>query len=387
MTKDLLSRELLHTNAAHNAGKGFDPDQIYTFCGHQARRTRIAGPHAYKPSMIRLHNGNVLVSYTTYDVDPRGQAKGRIEIVRSIDHGKSWSQPLTAVGPEHTPGDHYLIHLSEDNILLCFMQIKLEEPKHPWQGPVFCRSVDGGQNWSSPWLVDTSAFSPNGPYVACDRSHVYLPDGDLLLFVGVYDPPEHPRNFMMISHDQGSSFPEYQLVSDNSGDSTFTLCSDGSIAGALRINADDFPHPKANPDLEEEHECVHFMGFTRSEDRGQTWSPPHPITGFNEIPGHLIELNDGRLMLTYGVRHFPIGVRAVLTKPDRKTWDLDNPVILAWHGTTSFVDDRPGGKNTIGHPYTIQFPDDSMLTVYYYAHDPLKMQFQIEGVTWSLDTL
>ena len=269
MSDDLLNRALLQTNAAHSAGKGFDPDRIYTCRSHRARRIKIAGPHAYKPSMIQLDSGEIWVSYTTYDADISGKTEGLVQIVRSSDRGQSWSEPSVAVGSQHTPGDHYLVRLSDDNILLCFMQIKMADAKHPWQGPMLCRSTDRGKSWSEPWLVDTSVFSPNGPYVACDRSHVYLPDGTLLLFVGVYDPPEHPRNVMMISHDQGGTFQEHRQFSQISGDSTFTLCSDGVIAGALRINADDFPRPAANPDLETQHECVHFMGFTRSEDNGR----------------------------------------------------------------------------------------------------------------------
>ena len=127
------------------------------------------------------------------------------------------------------------------------------------------------------------------------------------------------------------------------------------------------------------------MGFTHSTDEGKTWSAPFPVTGFNEIPGHLISLKDGRLLLTYGVRHFPVGVRAVLTGRVGVSWDLDNQIMLAWHGTTPFADGRKGGKNTIGHPYTIQLPNGRLLTVYYYCPDPLDLgKFEIEGVFWKL---
>ena len=58
-------------------------------------------------------------------------------------------------------------------------------------------------------------------------------------------------------------------------------------------------------------EAVHFMAFTRSTDGGRTWSAPEPLTTYSEIPGHLLALKDGRLLLTFGVRHYPQGVQAI----------------------------------------------------------------------------
>ena len=161
---------------------------------------------------------------------------------------------------------------------------------------------------------------------------------------------------MMVSYDQGRTFPEYYQVSEMSGDSAFCLCSDGSIAGALRINADDFPQRGAHPELKEKGECVHFMGFTRSTDEGKTWSAPVPLTGFNEIPADILQMKDGRLVITYGVRHFPVGIQALVSQTDAETWEMDRRIILAWHGQLAFPDKWPTAKNTIGHPHTIELP-------------------------------
>ena len=380
-----LNERTLRNAIPHSGGKGFDPHAVYSFRRWAARRVAVAGPPAYKPSMVQRTDGDILVSYTTIGAAPGDRRRGAIEVIRSSDGGDTWDAPVCAVGPEYTAMDHAMIPFPDGTLLMSFMRIVSDQPRTPWQGPNLCMSTDGGRTWGEPWPVDVSDICPNGPFVTGDRSHVVLADGTLFFFVGTYDPPERPYNYMLVSRDRGRTFPERRLVSRFSGDSTFVLCRDGSIAGALRINADEFPEPGAGRHLVEEGECVHFMGFTRSEDRGVTWSDPYPVTGFNEIPAHLIELQDGRLLLTYGSRHVPVGVRAVLTAADGRTWDLDNPIMLAWHGVTSFADGRAGGKNTIGHPYTIQRPDGSLFTVYYYCADPLAVdQWQIEGVSWRL---
>jgi len=384
MTKALLKNELLHNRAQHSAGKGFEPNEIYTYQGHKAERVTVAGPYAYKPSAILLGNGEILVSYCSTSASVSGKTRGAVQVVRSADGGRSWSEPVSAVDGSYWPMDNCLIPFPDGTILLSFMQIVEGEPERPWQGPWLCKSTDAGKTWSQPWRVDVSAFCPSGPYATGDRSHVVLPDGRFLYFVGVCETPARPFNYVMVSYDQGKSFTEHHQVSQFSGDSSFTLCRDGTIAGALRINADDFPVRGSHPELAREGECVHFMGFTRSTDEGKSWSEPFPITGFNEIPGHLVQLRNGRLLLTYGVRHFPVGVQAVVTDPEGRSWDLDNRIMLAWHGTTSFADGRPGGKNTIGHPYTVELPDGGLLTVYYYCPDPLNFQFEIEGVLWRL---
>src|SRR5690606_32260585 len=48
---------------------------------------------------------------------------------------------------------------------------------------------------------------------------------------------------------------------------------------------------------------------TESEDGGRTWTQPHSI-GVWGLPSHLLRLNDGRLLMTYGHRRAPLGNQA-----------------------------------------------------------------------------
>ncbi len=382
MNKKVLREELLDPTFKYKGYQGYDQNQIYTCQPFDAERVVVASTGAGKPSVAQLPNGEILVSYVKGYPPKKGCTE--VEVVRSSDEGKTWSEPVCAVDHTHSPGDNYLIYLDEENLLLSYMHHEFGHPR-PWQGPCLCRSIDGGRTWSEPWLVDISAFCPNGPYGNGDRRHVIMPDGRLLYFLGTYEIPSRPLDYLMVSYDQGRTFPEYHLVSEMSGDSAFALCKDGSIVGALRINADDFPHRGAHPELREKGECVHFMGFTRSRDEGRTWSAPVPLTGFNEIPGDILQLQDGRLMITFGVRHFPVGIQALVTQSDAQTWNLDRQITLAWHGQLSFIEKWPRAKNTIGHPHTVQRPDGRLFTVYYHFANPFDISSsRIEGVFWNV---
>lgn len=349
-----------------------------------AERRVLASGAAGKPSIAVLSDGTIVVSYIKnyrIDVIPKGE---RMEIIRSSDGGKTWSEPVRATNSPHNDREGYLIRFSDDHLLLCFMRVMAHEnPKQPWQGPYLCESRDGGQTWSDSWQVDISAFCPNGPFGAGDRGHVVLPDGTLLLFVGTYEDPPRPYEYVMISRDRGKTFPEFYRVSDQSGDSTFTLCHDGSIAGALRINGDDYPHRGAHPELARKSENVHFMAFTRSIDGGKTWSKPDPLTHYNEIPGHLMTLNDGRLLLSFGVRHYPQGVQAMLSDVNAKKWNTDSRLMLAWSGGMHRLQSGYC-RHTCGHPFTTQIPDGRLMTAYYRLADPFDAaSCQVEALFWN----
>jgi len=368
----------------HVGDEAHDVNCVYSIRKSPAERQVLATGPAGKPSIAILSDGTILVSYIrNYYIDriPKGE---RMELVRSTDGGNTWSDPIRITRSEHNDREGYLIRFPDDRLLLCYMRVMAHtDPKRPWQGPYLCESIDGGLTWSDSWQIDISRFCPNGPFGAGDRGHVVLPDGTLLLFVSTYEDPPVPYNYVMISRDRGRTFPEYYMVSDQSGDSSFALCPDGTVAGALRINGDNFPYRDAHPELRVKSEGVHFMAAVRSMDQGKTWSKATPLTGYNEIPGHLLCLKDGRLLLSFGVRHYPLGIQAILSSRDRMTWDTENRIMLAWHGGMHRLS-HGYCRHTVGHPFTAQLPDGKLLTAYYRLADPFDAATcQVEAVTWE----
>lgn len=99
-----------------------------------------------------------------------------------------------------------------------------------------------------------------------------------------------------------------------------------------------------------------FIEAYRSDDNAKTWQHvvrAVPSTGTGNPPS-LVKLKDGRLVVTYGYRAAPFGMRARISKDEGKTWD-DEVVLRA-----------DGGAWDLGYPRTVVRPDGQLVTIYYY---------------------
>jgi hypothetical protein len=124
-----------------------------------------------------------------------------------------------------------------------------------------------------------------------------------------------------------------------------------------------------------------------SEDGGRTWSQ-WLRTGIKGYPPHLLRLQDGRILCSYGVRTAPMGVHAVLSSDEGKTWDTVHPIILREDGGTPSTlwanrEERTGGAD-VGYPISLQFADGTIYTIYYITlKDGIT---HIAGTRWQLPT-
>jgi len=111
-----------------------------------------------------------------------------------------------------------------------------------------------------------------------------------------------------------------------------------------------------------------FVRISRSTDRGKTWGPiiKTPVWG---KPAHLLPVRDGRLVMTYGYRRPPWGVRACLSSDLGKTWDKDNEIIIRMDGGTPEGQPRRVGNTDLGYPVSMQLDDGRIFTVYYFNKD------------------
>lgn len=92
-----------------------------------------------------------------------------------------------------------------------------------------------------------------------------------------------------------------------------------------------------------------------STDGGASWSFPEPTPVIGHPP-HLLQLKDGRILLLYGYRHEPYGIRACISRDDGETWDADREIIIR--------DDGAGAD--LGYPRGIELDDGSVAAVYYF---------------------
>ncbi|MBN2448799.1 MAG: exo-alpha-sialidase [Lentisphaeria bacterium] len=208
-------------------------------------------------------------------------------------------------------------------------------------GAFVARSEDGGRTWA------TAPVPQLDCYVSCSSpwSFIQLRDGRVL------------RAFMACAG------PE------DSGDVMACFSRDGRSADVVRVMGDPDEKLRFTEEtlVHETPEGVLWM-LTRveggddhlrqavSRDGGRTWTASR--TGIQgHPPSGLVRLDDGRLVLTYGYRHPPYGIRAVLSHDQGLTWDTASPIILR----------NDGAGYDLGYPRSMALPDGTILTVYYFA--------------------
>ncbi len=343
-------------------------------------------PFAYcsHVSIVRLANGEWLAAFnetqriepftiirTDYHHPPDDPHYHNL-ITRSDDEGRTWSPPQAAPNWDwygvECPG---LAQLNDGTVVLNqwqFLWYPLEEGRKrlsqgeeiwvriggpPWKmaqpgtdwsrsDVPWCRaqggcyvhlSPDGGRTWGQTAKIST------GPYMGgyTPRGVVQLGDGTVLMITA-----DHTLNrtaFAVRSQDGGLSWSRPLVVANvkegSLSEPTAAVLPGDRVVAIMRSNTG-------------------YLHQSESPDRGLTWTPVRrtPIWG---SPGHLLPLSDGRLLLTYGHRRAPFGIRACLSQDGGQTWDYEKELLIR--------DDMPN-KN-LGYPVSIEYEPGRLFTIYY----------------------
>ena len=113
--------------------------------------------------------------------------------------------------------------------------------------------------------------------------------------------------YLLRSKDGGKTWDDVSLIAKNFNETALAVLPGNRLAAAMRSVGGS-------------------ISISFSDDLGRTWSAPQGVTGQNEHPGDLLLLPDGRLLLAYGNRNPPFGVRAMISSDGGKTWDKENPI-------------------------------------------------------------
>jgi hypothetical protein len=365
--------------------RGLQPDQVYQFQPTPAKRVLISEPPCGKPYMVTLPNGDLLVTYArNYAAAPPDPARPMHNEVRwSSDGGLTWSDPVVPF-PVDGIGANYegnLLVLPDGRLLIS--TIALQGSQRP--GPYLSVSADNGRTWSPSWKLDLAMAWDDG-HGWPNRQNIANPDGSVVLMCNnFFRDPKWRCVAFQLDPDLHTITDHWDIV-EQCADQSFLLLKSGQWFGVwrvygLRLPRNELPYGYV-PQWDDGNEGHDFLAATQSSDGGRTWSKPRPVTGYMEVPGHVMELHDGRLLLTYGVRHYPMGAQAVLSNDGGKTWDLDNRFMLAWHGALCWNSAHPYPN---GHPYSTQRQDGKIVTAYYRTADPNDCRSTlVEAVIWDL---
>lgn len=282
--------------------------------------------------------------------------RGRLGFLKSDDGGESWSESVRIAAAASDPC-HVAFGCSRKGTFLVSYVLPHKYADGSWDRSTIPRSViyltrseDGGCSWSEPAPIDAASIS--APSLNPYGRIIQIPDGTLLMPVYVFWPqPGVTRlswsdsrrtrgSFLLRSRDDGRTWGGASLISrDNHGETSLLFLSSGELLAAMREAS-----PKG-----------HDVWLTRSQDLGETWSSPVRITGHGQHPADLTALSDRHLLLVFGHRRSPFGVRALVSRDRGRTWDRDRILTLVAESLDS----------DCGYPSVVRLDGGEVLVAYY----------------------
>ncbi|MGV3560243.1 sialidase family protein [Larkinella arboricola] len=325
------------------------------------------------PSIIKKPNGEYLLAFRrapdrkgfgekgTSHVDPNSY----LVAVRSKD-GENWTKEPELIYSHAFGGsqDPCLLQLKNGDILCAsygwaFLRPDgVENLKKPFfkggdayfLGGYLVRSTDGAKTWQGPiyplHIEPEINYSPLGgtPIPAYNRGALYEGKSGRIYWVVASSDSNSPKktsNHLIVSDDKGLTW-KYQSVVAIDDKASFNEASayetpKGDIIGFLRT-----------ADMDDQA-CI-----ARSTDGGKSFK--WEKMGFQGHPMQAMRLADNRVMLVYGYRHKPYGIRARILNAECTDYKTAPEIVLR----------EDGGNGDIGYPWSVQLDKNRVLVVYYY---------------------
>lgn len=267
------------------------------------------------PGISQLSNGTVVLTlsrHNWYNLDLARKMRAAGEPISFPVRGRGWTEDLTDEDWAK----------SEQNWARGYQSLYVH------------LSTDRGHTFEDTVKIDTS------PYRGGQSRYgvVELRDGRIACVISAPDGPPY-ITYILFSSTGGKSWDPPILVTD--------------------INV-RFSEPDMAEVAPGELYCIlregkgGYLYGCRSLDGGHSWSVPEATPMFG-LPGHLLVLQDGRLLCTYGRRIAPFGIRACLSEDGGRTWEIDQEIVIR--------NDLP--NSDLGYPVTIEYEPGRLFSCYY----------------------
>jgi hypothetical protein len=337
--------------------------------------------HLHPADLISLRNGELLL--TTREAAEHYAPDGDVVMLRSKDGGQTWGErQVIAHDAQLDLREGCGVQLRDGTIVVAifyngnynadgsyrFKDSKRDPnaapPKHRL-GTFIITSRDNGHTWSAPAYIDPHGMPFNATEGPTDAP-IEMPDGSIVMGVigyGLNGDSKNIGSVLLRSTDQGRTWAYVSTIASDPGgklggfvEPGLVRTKSGRLIAGLRNGGPD-----------------QAIFFTWSDDDGKTWQSPQksPLHGH---PVDLVQLSDGRVMATYGVRppihDKPGGIRACFSRDDGATWDLATEIQIR----NDFI------NWDVGYPESLELPDGRVLSVYYYN---LFGKYFIGGTVWK----
>jgi len=215
-------------------------------------------------------------------------------------------------------------------------------------GTYSIRSTDGGITWDKPVLVSLGDVVIRGNSVEMEDGSILSPlyeqEGTTFnVVVGrTLDRGQTWERLAVIPGYEGQyHYHEPNLYKTESGKLVLFIRS-------LKLNRQPGEEQTASP-----------LFTTESTDGGRTWSEVRMWPIYSPSPFNVLRLADGRVLLNYGYRYKPFGIRALVLDAECTNIGTAEESVLREDGLGS----------DIGYSSAVQLADGRVLITYYYYHE------------------
>ncbi len=325
------------------------------------------------PSVVTRPSGELVLAFRqsperSYVKDGRGShadPNSNLVLVRSKDNAKTWSThpELIYAHPWGGSQDPCMLQLRDGSIICTsyawYLQLTKNFVDPPetirtgaflFMGGYLMRSDNGGQSWNGPivpppvpGIKTRTVFGELCP--SYNRGQLCEgKDGKIYWAVAAkgVTPPFRTEVHLMVSEDKGLNW-NYRCPIAQDSKVTFNEASiyetpSGQLITFLRTAGF------------KDHTVI-----ARSTDGGKSFKKWED-TGFQGHPHYALKLPNDQILLIYGYRHKPYGIRArILDSEGRKIANSKEIIIR---------DD--GGNSDLGYPWATMMADGRVLVVYYF---------------------
>ncbi|MEO6235677.1 MAG: sialidase family protein, partial [Vicinamibacterales bacterium] len=272
-------------------------------------------------------------------------------LARSHDGGATWSHEKPAgLTPPPTPGNIAGVPTEKTGTAAVALTTPIDFTAPGFALTARMANIHIGPSWF--FYTTDKGKTWNGPFTLPDFGHQgiaartdYLVDGrdELTMFLtAAKTDGREGRVICVRTTDGGRTWRQIGLVGPEPDASDFAI-----MPSSVRLS------PTSILTLVRQRKWIESY---RSDDNGASWvhvTRTVPDTGRGNPPS-LVKLRDGRLVVTFGYRAEPYGIRARISSDQGKTWSDD---ILLRSDAVDW---------DLGYTRSVQRPDGKVVTVYYY---------------------
>lgn len=362
------------------------------------RREDEFASHPYTRGFWEAPAGHLICNFSLSTVDYRDDPNqlahsrlirnpgGRRSVtIRSEDRGRTWyvsnadprrpsvdvqvprpgadgrPGPLDEIGPIDYADSKVLVsnfnylYMRDDPLIADFYEDLKQLVEAPERRVYIRVSKDGGDSWSR------SAMLPlDGLYsLSAVESSTVRPDGQCLLFLsGISREGGILRPLVYRSTDDGTAFHFLSYITPD---------EDSRVGAAWQLYPRGLMLPSGRLlcTLRRDRDWSGAMWTEvyASDDGGRTWQFLSRATDFG-APAEPLLMSDGRIVLVYGTRNPPAGMRAVVSEDEGRTW------------SSEIVVRDDAGSWDIGYPRAWEVGPGRIGAVYYYndKDDPIQVR-------------